>query len=332
MYRAESDVFNRLAPVYGDRRLRFARNRAKLLEMWLRSDHFKRTGLNANEVRVDVSENCRNAGDFLRIVMNRMAEKQGVERWADNTNANLLHIPRIKATIPNALFVHVIRDGRDVATSMNHLGWPFEYRCPWDRSHGLLISALYWEWMVRKGQKYGRLLGDDYLEVHFEDLVRQPKEILKKLGAFIHDDLNYERIQSNAVGTLQMPNSSFAGATMRNTFEPIGRWKKLQGVEVQRMQALLGPLLLELGYEEVSLASLDFTARRMRTFYGIHRELKLMLKRGPIARFATCMDRFTPGFLDRETAYFESLQGRKREADISQGELAADVAQTPISK
>ena len=49
---------------------------------------------------------------------------QGVERWADGTNAYLLHMPRIKATIPNALFIHNIRDGRDVATSLNHLGWP----------------------------------------------------------------------------------------------------------------------------------------------------------------------------------------------------------------
>ena len=202
VYHAESDVFNRIAPVYGDRRWSKA-NRARLVNMWLQSDHFKRTGLNAEDIRAEILSDCRNAGDFLRIVMDRTAEKQGVERWADSTNAYLLHVPRIKATIPNALFVHNVRDGRDVATSLNHLGWPFEFRCPWDRRHGLSVSALYWEWMVRKGEEYGRLLGPDYLEVRYEDLIRQPRETLKVLSAFIDDDLNYERIQQNAIGTVR---------------------------------------------------------------------------------------------------------------------------------
>jgi hypothetical protein len=309
VYRADSDVFNRIAPVYGDRRLRSKANRAKLMNMWLQSDHFRRTGLNAEEIRAEVLSDCRNAGDFLRIVMDRTAQNQGVERWADSTNAYLLHMPRIKATIPNALFIHNIRDGRDVATSLNHLGWPFERRCPWDKGHGLLVSALYWEWMVRKGREYGRRLGADYLEVRYEDLVRQPKETLKALSVFMHHDLNYERIHQNCIGTVRTPNSSFNGATSRDTFKPIGRWKGLEGAEAERMEALLAPLLRELGYDVNQSAKLDFTARRIRGFYQVYRELKQALKRSPFARFATCMDRFDAGFLDRETAYFEALQG-----------------------
>jgi len=309
VYRADSDVFNRIAPVYGDRRLRSKANRAKLMNMWLQSDHFKRTGLNAEEVRAEILTDCRNAGDFLRIIMDRTAQNQGVERWADSTNAYLLHMPRIKATIPNALFIHNIRDGRDVATSLNHLGWPFELRCPWDRDHGLLVSALYWEWFVRKGREYGRRLGADYLEVRYEDLVRQPRETLKVLSAFMHHDLNYERIQQNCIGTVRTPNSSFSGATKRDTFKPIGRWKGLEGVEAERMEALLAPLLQELGYDVNRSAKLDFTALRMRAFYRVYRELKQVFKRSLFSRFVTCMDRFDSGYLDRETAYFEALQG-----------------------
>jgi hypothetical protein len=309
VYRADSDVFNRIVPVYGDRSLRSKANREKLMKMWLQSDHFKRTGLNAEVIRAEILSDCRNAGDFLRIVMDRTAQNQGVERWADSTNAYALHMPRIKATIPNALFIHNIRDGRDVAASMNHLGWPFERRCPWDKEHGLLVSALYWEWMVRKGREYGRRLGADYLEVRYEDLVRQPRETLKVLSGFMHHDLSYERIQQNAFGTVRTPNSSFNGATNRDTFKPIGRWKGLEGVEAERMEALLAPLLQELGYGVNRSARLDFTAWRMRAFYRVYRELKQSFKRSPFARFATCMDRFDTGFLDRETAYFEGLQG-----------------------
>jgi hypothetical protein len=282
------------------------------MNMWLQSDHFKRTGLNADRVRAEILSDCRNAGDFLRIVMERTAQNQGVERWADSTNAYLLHMLRIKATIPNALFIHNIRDGRDVATSLNHLGWPFEFRCPWDRDHGLLVSALYWEWMVRKGREYGQRLGADYLEIRYEDLVRQPRETLKVLSAFIHHDLNYERIQQNGIGTVRTPNSSFNGATSRDTFKPIGRWKGLEGVEAERMESLLAPLLQELGYDVNLSARQDFIAWRMRAFYRVYRELKQGFKRSPFARFATCMDRFGPGFLERETTYFEALQDSAR--------------------
>lgn len=318
VYRADSDVFNRIVPVFGDRRLRSAKNRAKLMDMWLQSDHFKLTGLDAGAIRAEILSDCRNAGDFLRIVMDRTAQNQGVERWADQTNSHIHSIPRIKATIPNALFVHIIRDGRDVATSLNHLGWPYEFRCPWDKSHGLLISALFWESMVREGRKYGRRLGPDYLEVRYEDLVRRPRETLKVLGAFMHHDMNYEHIQKNAVGAVRRPNSSFSGATSSETFKPIGRWEGLQGIEVKRMEALLAPILQELGYEVNRSARLDYTAWRMRAFYRVYRELKVRVKRTPIAKFMTCMDRFKGGFMERETAYFAGLQDPRPRAQRNQ--------------
>jgi hypothetical protein len=315
VFLTESDVFNRIAPVFGDSRLRLKANRVKLMDMWLQSDHFKKTGLNPGEISAEILSNCRNAGDFLRIVMERTAQKQGVERWAENTPSHLLCIPRIKATIPDALFIHIIRDGRDVATSLDHLGWPFEFRCPWDRGHGLLVSALFWEWMVRKGRKDGRRLGADYLEVRYEDLVHRPMETLKVLSEFIRHDLNYERIQRNAIGTVNRPNSSFNGAARSDTFKPIGRWKGLEGVETERLEALLAPLLKELGYGanrstglDSTASRLDFTAWRMRAFYRVYRELKWELKRSPLGRFLTCMDRFEPGFLDRDAAYWAGLQ------------------------
>ena len=72
---------------------------------------------------------CRNGGDFLRIVMEEMCRKQGVERWAETTPDHLLYISWIKETIPDALVIHVIRDGRDVALSWEKKGQI--RRLPW---------------------------------------------------------------------------------------------------------------------------------------------------------------------------------------------------------
>lgn len=122
LYRAESDVFFRIAPAFGN--LTSWSNRAKLMDAWLRTDYFRRSGLNEGELRARVLSECRNPGDFLRIVMEGIAREQGMARWADNTPFHLLYIAKIKETIPNAQFVHIIRDGRDVAMSMSRMVWP----------------------------------------------------------------------------------------------------------------------------------------------------------------------------------------------------------------
>jgi hypothetical protein len=308
VYLAESGVFNMIAPAFGD--LRSRANRKRLMDAWLRSDHFKKSGIRADEIRAEVLSECRNAGDFLRIFMERIAQDQGVGRWADNTPNHLLYIAQIKATIPNALIIHIIRDGRDVAMSLHRSDWGWQgYRFPWDREHGLLVSALYWEWIVRRGRTCGRRLGSDYLEVRYEDLVRQPRETLKVLSAFIHHELDYERIQRNGIGTVKSPNSSFKDLDQHDAFSPIGRWKGLSGVESDRMEALLGPLLEDLGYELSGSVTVDFTARRLRAFYSLYRDVKQVLKRSRLSKFLICKDRLGPGHLDRELSRWPNWGG-----------------------
>ena len=121
VYRAESNAINLLEPRFGDLSIR--RNKEKLMEAWLNSKLFRVSGLHAESIRAKVIAECKNGGDFLRIVMGEVARSQNVGRWADCTPEHLLYLPRIKETIPNALIVHIIRDGRDVALSTAKLGY-----------------------------------------------------------------------------------------------------------------------------------------------------------------------------------------------------------------
>ena len=94
--------------------------------------------------------------------MEGIAEKKHTERWAEKTPEHLLYAPEIKKTIPDALFLHIIRDGRDVACSMGRLGFcpPF----PWDRGHETLVAGLYWEWLLRHGRHIAQSVGRDYID------------------------------------------------------------------------------------------------------------------------------------------------------------------------
>jgi hypothetical protein len=285
VYHAESNAFNLIGLRFGS--LAKLENRRALLGHWLKSKLFYRSGLTREEIEPQILKDCHNAGDFLRILMDTIARKQGVERWAESTPLHLLYLPLIKKFFPDALIIHIIRDGRDVTVSLNRIGWIKPL--PWDKNRSLLAPAIFWRWIVRKGRKYGRSMAGDYLELHFEDVVQKPRETLARLGAFIDHDLNYDRIQQNAQGALRDPNSSFRGDGAEKESHPIGRWKTLlPGTEVAQVESLIGDLLRETDYQ---LASTD--AERRRTFsislmsflYPIYFDLKLWLKTNtPLAK------------------------------------------------
>jgi hypothetical protein len=287
VYHAESNAFNLIGLRFGN--LAKLENRRALMDHWLRSKLFERSDLTREEIEPKILQDCHNAGDFLRILMEAIAHKQRVERWAESTPLHLLYLPLIKKLFPDALIVHIIRDGRDVTVSLDRIGWIKPL--PWDKKRRLLVPAIFWRWIVGKGRKYGRNMGGDYLEVHFEDVVQKPRETLARLGAFIDHDLDQERIQQNAQGTLRDPNSSFRGDGQEVESNPIERWKTvLKKTEIAQVESLIGNLLRETEYE---LASTPDEIQRSRTLavifmdflYPIFFDVKLWLKTyTPLAR------------------------------------------------
>ena len=285
VYHAESNAFNLLSLRFGN--LKRRKNREKLLQAWLKSKLFQRSGLKPEEIEPRILNECRNGADFLKILMETIAQKQGVNRWAESTPLHLLYLPLIKKLIPEALIIHIIRDGRDVAVSLNKIGWIRPY--PWDRSRSLLAAGLFWKWMVTSGRKYGRDIGPDYLEIHYEDLVNHPRETLSRLGAFIGHDLDYDRIQRVALGSLQDPNSSFSADAEHKELSPVGRWKALLSpAEVTQLESVIGDLLQQLDYPLATPAESTTPAlpvRLMKMLYPAVFDIKQWLKRHtPLAR------------------------------------------------
>jgi hypothetical protein len=281
VYRSESNVFNLLVPRF--HAMRSAADRKELLDVWLRSKLFRVSGLDAGEISTKIMAECHGGGDFLRIVMQEIAHQQGVGRWADCTPDHLLYMQEIKRQIPDALFVHIIRDGRDVALSYARQRW--SYPLPWDRNERLGVSALYWEWAVRKGREQGKRLGADYREVRFEELITNPQQSLEQLGLFIDHDLDYDRIQRAGIGSVSKPNSSFAGES-EEIFNPVARWKtKMSLDQIGGLEELIGEALLELGYDLTSDRRMSLRSARLRATYLALFRAKHWMKATPLGRF-----------------------------------------------
>jgi len=280
IYRGYLPLYKALIPRFGSMNNRA--NRKKILETWLRSKGFRRTGLDAAQLSTRIMNECRNGGDFIRVVMDSVAESQHLQRWAVYDPDNVLHVERIKRDLPNALFVHIIRDGRDIALSLKKMGGFTPL--PWDRTqtNSLVATALYWEWMIHQGRAHGRKFPADYIEIRYEDLITSPHETLAKLGAFIDHDLDYDRIQRAGLGRLSETNSSFREEAAKEKINPLGRWKeRLAHEDVAAIEATVGKCLEENGYE----LSLPAAERRcslrhswMRGMYPAFLSGKLWLK------------------------------------------------------
>jgi Sulfotransferase family len=277
-FRTQMNVFDVLRASYGD--LGALKNKRRMMKEWLQSRAFMVSGLDAASIEAKVLSECRSAADFQRIVMEEVAQAQGVDRWADSTPTNIPYLLEIKRGFPDALVVHIIRDGRNAALSLDRHGW--SRPLPWDRKRSLLAAGLYWEWIVRKGRNLGALIKPDYIEVRYEDLVNKPRETLAILGRFIDHDLDYERIRQVAVGSVRKPLTTFSTELEQGSFNPIDRFKTMFSREELRLfESLVGSYLAELGYQPVTPETeLDhgFRVKMLRVTYSLFYGLKQLVK------------------------------------------------------
>jgi hypothetical protein len=119
--------------------------------------------------------------DGIRFFYRLYASRFGKSRWGDKTPLYCLHLSSIAALLPEAHFVHIIRDGRDVALSLRNLWF----------APGRDMEALATEWRhcVRSGRAQGAVC-PNYMEVRYERLVEDSQAVLKETCRFL--DLDYD--------------------------------------------------------------------------------------------------------------------------------------------
>jgi Sulfotransferase family len=287
IYRKETH-FYAIAPRFPN--LQSARYHQTFMREFLRGSLGKVPGVDVEPHVKNALGQCTNTGDFLPRLMESITRAQGAERWVEATPTHVLHIKEIKRAVPDALFVHVIRDGRDCAISTDKQRWLGTL--PWDSHRSLGVAALYWEWQVRRGRADGFASPGQYIEIRFEDLIADPRVTLRQVGLFIDHDLDYDRILRNPVHSMIQPNTSFRESLGSQDFNPVGRWKdKCSPEDVRLCEMLVGASLRELGYplafaEDRRRPTLAASA--MRALYPRHFTTKHWLKtRTPLGRMLT---------------------------------------------
>lgn len=196
----------------------------------------------ADELRDGLSARPpRDLADALRRVYRCYAASRGKPRYGDKTPAYVLNIARLARLFPESRFIHIIRDGRDVALSILDR--------PWGPST-MEEAAFRWRQAIRRGRSEGGRLGEDrYREVRYEDLVRDAEGVLRPLCAFadLEFDPSMERFHENQ--ELISERAWFRPVSLPPT-PGLRDWRKGMSQEhVVTFESLAGGTLREFGYE-----------------------------------------------------------------------------------
>lgn len=206
---------------------------------------FRRWGLPEAEVRsaLDAAHPASFA-EAVRATYALYARHQGKARYGDKTPTYVLHLGLIAELLPEAVFVHVVRDGRDVALSLLEADWG---------PRTLEDAALHWKLHVEQGRRQGRALGPGrYREIRYEDLLDDPARgaaVLADFAGLGFDDamLAYGERAASVLAGLPDPHEH------QNLRLPptkgLRAWRsEMTAGDVASFEALAGDLLDQLGY------------------------------------------------------------------------------------
>ena len=201
------------------------------------------------------------AAGCLRGFYELYAERAGKPRWGDKTPGYLRRMRTIAKVLPEARFVHLIRDGRDVAVSITALHFGADT---------VRQAAERWVKRINEGREKGARVAH-YLEVRYEDLVLEPEPTLRQICDYVelpwdprvldYPDSAGDRLaeitrdlpRSDQRGEDVIPAAQRVGIHALAQRPPqahrVGRWRSELSPEDQEVFAqVAGPLLEELGY------------------------------------------------------------------------------------
>jgi hypothetical protein len=209
--------------------------------------HFRRLQLARPELENALAAMAPSSfSDAVRAVWELYVSSRGKKRYGEKAPLHISHMPLLADLFPEARFVHVIRDGRDVAMAYIDA----EQAAPRD----IAWAAFHWRLRVSHGREAGGRLGPDrYREFRYEDLVTDPVGTVRAICDFVdldyHEDmLHYRETAEEFLVDARHP-ADHQHLVLPPTAGLIDWRTRMSGEEVALFEAIAGDLLADLGYE-----------------------------------------------------------------------------------
>ena len=200
----------------------------------------------------DAQKRLENIADSKRTLSNIFDElfctytekhSPGSKIWGDKTPMNTLYLDWIGTVFPRSKFIHIIRDGRDVASSYLKM----------ERYDTILEAANRWINSIESAQSFGSKIKENYIEIRYEELVTKPEEVIKDTCDFLDIDYDSKMLdhtkQVKKLGDTDKEHHSNLSKPISS--DSVGKWRNnLSESDQESITKLLHKHLQRLGYAD----------------------------------------------------------------------------------
>jgi hypothetical protein len=200
-------------------------------------------GLDQAELLRDFQSGPCSMADLFRCILQAHARRKGKPRAGEKSILHVLYVPLLMRWYPQAKFLGIVRDGRDVVRSMMSSPW---------KPNKLRAKSCNWRLKMRLLLRWQKAYPGRFMTVRYEELLLETSKTLGAVDAFLGLDpeagqldpsqgtgVYLERERSYKAKVLEAVDSSRAFV-----------WKKaLSKGDLAAMDSIMGPTLRRLGYE-----------------------------------------------------------------------------------
>ncbi|MEM7330577.1 MAG: sulfotransferase [Chloroflexota bacterium] len=238
---------------------------------------------------------------FFKSAFDFYTAKHGKERWLEKTPTHLFHVEKILKTNPEALFIELVRDPRDVLGSKNSRvesadkmsrneisqkikNWRVGYDPIWD--------SLAWKSAIRSGAETAVKHSGKILRVRYEDLVQSPKAEAQKIFTFLGLEFSEEMLQVSWHNTADETKWQQTGITA----DSIGKWqKRLNLSDVAVCQFITRAEMNQLSYQKINIplkSTLMLPSIFLKSGYEFFERIYRRYKLGGTAQVRTVIENY----------------------------------------
>lgn len=213
-----------------------------VLEMIRKHPRFKIWAIDVDDLAVDQSINSYSS--LIEHIVKHYGEKNAQPTphfWVDHTPSNIKYVATLLEIFPNAKMIHLVRDGRAVASSLLPLIWG---------PRSVDKAAYFWLTNLAYGLAAEALYGSNrIMRVKYEELVNETESTLQAICSFIGMEYQPNMVQGDGFKVPSFTRKQHALVGKKPNQTRVNAWqKKLTPRQIEIFESTTANMLNYLGY------------------------------------------------------------------------------------
>jgi len=237
---------------------------AKYLDELVQSERFLEQGLDAAEFTKRLKHTDKSARNVFLAMMTMHAERTGCTRIGEKSPHHCRHVEEILFYFPHAKFIHIHRDPRDVAGSLQNTPWSRGSH----RSH-----AKEWSRIMHEHDRLLKVLSPScYTEIAYINLVTDTESETRRLCDFLGEAFDpamllFHERSDDGYAPREQEWKSRTRRPISN--DRIGVYKKLLSLrQIASIERITSPWILQFGYTLYHIPKLQRLLSHMVDLFG----------------------------------------------------------------